>query len=398
MVLERFTFGAETVEVSVGYTPETSEQDPYPTNPTITLKPGGNLKQALNAGHRKIRLEPGDYGNQLMGTLPSGAYVYCEDGLAEFDGGFRTEFFGTIPENTTLRGVSVVRYGQHITANGGSQVVIDGGALLNCEVGIAKMNCVRIQGDGSRMEDCRLYRAHRFGWHGSGDEATLKRNRVEDCGLNVDPEVGRASDENRGVCKVVLSSLWHVEKTTIRRCNNGIWFDIANEPAIILDTDTDDVRASAVFIEVSYGDSGYGGWLVDGVTSTRTSRELRGVEPSVFWPKPAVVSVSLTPDVTVLNVQTDGLEHCTVGFIEWNHSQLNNSENDRTRMGIDNELVENCTLKGHGVSAGFDGSASNSQIRRGDPVFRNNVYPTDGPFRWKSQNKNLAGWKALGHS
>jgi hypothetical protein len=414
--LERFLTDRAALQDTADFSVSVIED--FPSSPTITLSPTGStsLFEATTQGHKTIRLLGGLYpsGDRMAtGTTSNNAKVYCIEGTAIFDGAHAVGPFFQRSSGTLLRNFHVRRY---IPDGGGVRYdgVKAGAGIINCEsnsgnlfqdmvVGLSKMNAYKFAGTNNEIRGGTAYDCHRFAWNGGGSNNTvdgLHALRISYDGKTA-PEVGIPNElGNRAICKVANGGTgWVVKNVTFQSVNQGIWFDIANEPAIIQNISGDDCYQRVVFLEVSYGQNGAGPrWLIDGVHCTNSAMEKKSVTPA-DWPVPSIVSVVLTPDVDIRNVTSDGKEFCTVGFLTWNHSQLDNL--DRTRMGISGESVEDCEIKGYGFAAGFEDDVNYGtygNLRSDDPEFANNTYDQTKSYRWKGSTITYNQWANLGHT
>lgn len=394
----------------------------YPASSFLhTPTDGLSLRQAILASSNKIvELANGNYGADGSCTNTTGlggAYVFNRHGTrlsktAVFDGGHSVEGFWSPGSGFTLRNFWVRRF---LPIGGGVRFdgVREAAGEINWESGsnnllwdmmitLSRMNAILFKCSNSEIRGGLFADIHRYGWAGGGSNNLVDGLRLERISYTgkTDPEVGAATDPgNRGACKTVFSKNWTVKNVEMQSVQTGIWFDIANEPAHILDITVDDCNQAPVFIEVSYGSGADGRrWLVDGVVATNSCRVRRTQDPKNFL-MPAIVFVVLTPDVDIRNVRGDGQELCTVGFNTWNHSQLNNLT--RSRMGVADSTVEQCTLVGRDWNTGWNDSVNYSQfpgLRRGNLDWSNNDYRIGGSYRWIDSILTHSQWLALGHT
>lgn len=379
--------------------PDPDPDEPFPDN-AHQATPTDNVR-ALALEHKNVELADGHYGDQQLGEGLHNCYIFSRTGNAIFDGQHQREGFQWGANGATLRNFHVRRY-LKVTGTGGQASVEakgEGTTYLNMEIGLVKNGAGFRLAGANRWINGRTYDCGQFGYTGSGSHGFIDGLYTYSCGNDIDPnpEIGPwitppgSNQTSNGAGKVVLSDHWTIRNVVVEKCAQGPWFDIGNEPAVIQNIHAIDVPGSPVFIEANYGDSGYGGWEVEDITWVRSANKVRGQSPEAY-PTPAGVLVTMTPDVTVRRAKGDGQELFTVGFIEKNHPQLD-AGRDASRMGIDGEVVEDCDLAG----GGFGGTTSNSQVRRGDPVFRNNRYSA-GTYKWKGQTLTAAQFQALGHS
>lgn len=384
---------------------------------------GMSLREAILAAPSKIvELADGNFGADASCRNTSGlagAYVFNRnpaDLAAIFDGNYQVGAHFGSTDGVTLRNYHVRRF---LPEGGGTRYdgVKAGAGEINWEsatnclakdmtVGLSRMNAYKMNGHHNVIDGGRAYDCHRFAVNGGGHHNTIRNWLLERISWKTSSEVGVPSEQgNRGVTKVALCGPgWLWEDITIRSAFNGVWFDIGNEPATIRRIDADDVFYRVVFLEVSYGVGVEGKrWLVEDVVATNSSMQQKGVEPT-GRPSPAIVQVSLTPDVDIRRVQGDGQQFSTVGLITWNHDQLNNL--NRSRMGIVNCSITECVLEGHGFAAGIEDSVSGSFAtglpRNPRPDFQNNTYDQGADYRYKhggaDQTLTYQGWINKGFS
>jgi hypothetical protein len=311
----------------------------WPT-PDVTLNPGDSVRTAYNNGKRKIRLNPGDYGTQVLGSMP-GAIIWCETYRGAFFHGGGAAFV-LKADNMILGNLRIENYKMHSTAEEGAMLQFNGTNqwAINCAVGKATNNAYCVKGSKSGILGGEIFECGRYAWTGGGVDNTFRDIFCKTIATNT-------SSSNRGVTKTVFS-----QRHTVQRiCGidirwNGIWFDIQNQPALIEDIFFDNIWRSVVFIEVSYG-----GENQDGVWKWWRIRRIGGIRPQNKphgdkegdWPVPAVLLISSTSDLDVDGVYGSGFR-CGVSLLnDANHKQITGEigSYDRKRAGLQNITIRN---------------------------------------------------------
>lgn len=367
------TWVPPTGPVSIEWTPPT---------PDITLSPGESVRAAYNAGHRKIKLLPGNYGNQVLGSMPN-AIIWCVTYAgAHFDGNFGAGPFITPGDNVVYVNLWFERYNLHDSGESGSMVNATGSngmRFLNCKAGRSKNNAYLLKGTDGELAGGEVYQISRYVWAGSGV------NWVHDLWIEeirTGVGVAKSTSSNSGVCKIVFSRRWRIQRIAGRNVGwNVIWFDIQNEPSLIEDIFIDGVAKSIVFLEVSFGGDQSSGqwetWRVNNVGGVQ-----KGYVPSASespsWPVPFAFGSSAVPDIRANGIYGRGFRSGVALFNDPNHPQILGEKKDengiwrpfgtaykqRNRMGIQNIVVENqdtpdsidflCSIFGSGHKKTYD--------------------------------------------
>lgn len=326
--------------------------------PDITLNPGANIRSAFQGGARAIKLNPGDYGNQTLGSMPN-THVWCDTYRgAKFANG--TGAFVLPAAGMVIGGLQVEGYGTHANNQGGAKLACDGvngQKFINLAVGKAKNNAYSIKGNFCELRGGEIYQAARFGWAGGGAD-----NLVEDLYYDTVGTLADSGDSDSGLCKIVKS-----ERQTVRRiCGlntrwNGIWFDIQNQPGLVEDIYADGVGRAPLFIEVSYGGENQTGvwktWRIRRIGGKNPHNIVRDSETNL--PIPAVVQISATPDIDIEDVYGDGWRVGVSLLNPASHKQITGEigDTDRTRLGLQNITVKNQNTQQTTIVAALSGSA-----------------------------------------
>lgn len=355
----------------------------WPT-PDVTLNPGDNIRDAYNSGKRKIKLNPGSYGSQTLGSMPD-TYVWSATYKgATFANGSGP--FVTPAKNMIIGGLKVENYGMHDTTEGGAMLNFNGVNnqwAINMAVGKSTNNGYSVKGTFSGIRGGEIYEISRYAWAGGGTDNTFEDIYVKTIGTTT-------LSTNRGVTKTVFS-----QRHTIRRISgfdvrwNGIWFDIQNQPALIEDLYFDGITRAAVFIEVSYGGENQTGewklWRVNRVGGKNISPTVR--ESEVNWPVPAAVQISSTSDIIIDGVYGTGWRIGVSLLNDPNHPQITGAIGtyDRSRAGLQNITIKNQNTPGtiYAVAA-VAGTAATAYPEMKDPTglkWIDPIWPSGSKFR-----------------
>ncbi len=266
--------------------------------------------------------------------------------------------------------------------------------FIDMQVGLSLMGGYKLSGSNVQLLGGRVYDCHRYAFNGSGtglvdgthfERIGFETNEVGDPQhpnheLHSAPEWG-----NRGICKIAVADEWTVQNVTYDTVWNGIWWDIRNEPGTVKNVRGRRCQMNSVFIEVSYGSEATGRrWHVEDIYGEENHETEKPTTPDNF-PAPAIVLVSMTPDVDIINAGGDGTQACTVGLLAWGHNQLSNNESDQSRMGIDGIHIKDTHLEGHKWAFGWHGNSKywEPEARHGRPTFENVTLDPDARYRWQ---------------
>lgn len=323
--------------------------------PDIVLEPGASVRAAYIAGHRKIKLKPGEYGAQSIGAVP-GATIWCDVYAgAHFDANFVGGAFQTPSSNSTIVNLWVERYNPSGTKEGDGMIDHTGATnqrAINCKVGRAKNAAYTLKGTASEVGGGEIYQCGRYGWGGGGNDTWVHDLWVEEIRTGVG--VPRQTSNNSGLCKNAFSRRWRIQRIAGKNIGwNVIWFDIQNEPSLVEDIYIDGTSRAIIFLEVSFGgDQSTGEWKtwrfnnIGGVAKGWVPR----AEEGPGWPIPAVIQISATPDVVVNGVYGKGFRTGVAAYNDGKHPQLvglkdgnpfGTTYKSRNRCGINNITIVN---------------------------------------------------------
>lgn len=399
--------------------PQPVTNEAYPGTPDVTLNPGASIDAALAAGHRIIKLNPGFYGSQQINPR-SNSYIYCQTGVASFDGGevYNRKFItgGTTANNVTLRGLNIKRYFSEISASSGRGCIktppgSTGWKFIQCEVWQFNNTAFELPGTNHQVINCVIHDGGRYAFVNAHDGFTVKGGETYRIAISNGTQlVPPASDSNRGWSKFSgsTSGAYLIEDHYIHDINGkGFWTDGHRGPVTIRRCKAVNVSQNNISFEISWD----GPFIVEDFDVIGGAQ---GITSPSTWPTFAGINSSLSPNLQVSRYRCRGVANGIAILQNDDHAVLTDgmpgsgftAAQCRPHLGLGSTTIEDIDLQASRFVIGYVGNAQDvfADIPDGDITISgvqnytahpNPQFGTNPAFRVQGAHPiSLATWNA----